>query len=350
LRSFVSRGTRWRRQVRREWSFVRAAARHRSGSFVALLVLLVLGAWSFRVFEPEAGHSWGRAFFYTWSLMFGEAPEALPASAWLRVLFFVVPLLGLTICLEAVVEISAMLRDRRRGEREWCRIMAGSMKGHVVLVGVGRLGWRIYNILRRLGCDVAAIERNGESSFLDDVRREGTPLFIGDARREQWLVEANVKEARSIVLASDDDLANLEIALDARRINPGIHVVMRMFDPNMADKVGEGFGIHTAMSASAVAAPLFATAALQKDVTSSTLVGDELVVSQVWRVRRDGPLDALEVGELLRRFAVGVVQRRGADGRRVFFPPPETKLAAEDAIVVQGTLPTILAQSAALSA
>ncbi|MBK7876991.1 MAG: NAD-binding protein [Planctomycetes bacterium] len=332
----------WRRRVRREWSFFRAVVAHRGLSFAALFGLLLIGGWSFQVLEPELGHSLPRAMFMTWSLMFGEAPEAFPRSIVLQAMFFLVPLLGVTIFLEAIVEISSMLRDRTKGEEEWCKIMAGSMRGHVVLVGLGRLGWRIYTILTRLGHEVVVIERSADAPFLEDVRRDGSPIFIGDARREQWLVDANVKEARSIVIASDDDLANLEIALDARRLNPKVHVVMRMFDPNMAEKVREGFQIHTALSASSIAAPAFATASIDRSIESCLVIDDEIIVSQRWTVDADSELDGRTVGELAAQRAIGVLERRTKSGERRFFPGPDTKLAPGDELVVQGTLTTLV--------
>ncbi|MBI5363853.1 MAG: NAD-binding protein [Planctomycetes bacterium] len=216
------------------------------------------------------------------------------------------------------------------------------MRGHVVLVGLGKLGWRIYSILTRLGHEVVVIERNGECSFLDDVRRDGAAVLIGDARREQWLVDANVKGARSIVIATNDDLANLEIALDARRIHPKVHVVMRMFDPNMAEKVREGFGIQRAFSASAIAAPAFATAALERAIESSIVVDDEIVVSQRWTVEAGGELEGWSVGELATKRALGVIEHRRKDGAKRFFPGPDTRFAAGDELVVQGTLDALV--------
>lgn len=331
--------------MRREWSFALAVLRHRGVSFAILFLVLLLGGVGFQQLEPEEHFTLPRAMFRTWSLIFGEAPDPYPKSVVLQAMFFVMPVLGVTVFLEAIVEISVMLRDRTKGEHAWCRIMTGSMKGHVVLVGLGKLGWRIYTILRDLGHEVVVIERSGECSFLDDVRRDGAPLFLGDARREQWLVDANLKDARSIVIATDDDLANLEIALDARRINPRVHVVMRMFDPDMADKVREGFQIQTALSASAIAAPAFATAALERSIESSVVVDDEIVVTQRWKVAADGELDGLSVGELATRRSIGVLERRARDGARRFFPGPETKLAPGDELVVQGTLATMVSSA-----
>ena len=52
--------------------------------------------------------------------------------------------------------------------------------------------------------DLVVIERNAGAQFLEDVRRDGSPVLIGDARREAWLEEANVKHARSIIIATTD--------------------------------------------------------------------------------------------------------------------------------------------------
>jgi hypothetical protein len=51
----------------------------------------------------------------------------------------------------------------------------------------------------------------------------------------------NVKAASAIVCATDDDLANLNIALDARRFKPDIRVVIRLFDDDLVAKVRDTF-------------------------------------------------------------------------------------------------------------
>lgn len=336
LRSRRSFARGLRARVWRELCFVRAVIQHRGLSFLLLFALLAGGGWMFQELEPGENHSLWRSMYFTWSLILGQPPESFPRSTPLQILFFLVPVLGLTVFLEAIVELSLMLRDRRHRERAWCKIMASSMKDHVILVGLGRLGIRTYHLLRKLGCEVVVVERNKDNQFLEDVRRDGAPLFIGDARREAWLEEANVKSARSIVLATTDDLANLEMALDARKLNPGIRVVMRMFDPNMAEKVREGFQIHTAMSAASLAAPAFATAALERSIVSSVVIDDELLITQRWSVQAGGPLERRTVSELIAKYGLGVIERRTSAGERRFFPPSDTLLSAGDEIVVQG--------------
>lgn len=336
LRSPLRRKHRWRERIWREWCFVRAVGRRRRASLFALVGLLVGGAALFRLFEHhEPPISFLKAMFYTWSLVFGQPPEPFPESGVLQGLFFLVPIIGLTVIIEAIVEISQMLRDRRRNEETWCKIMASSMKDHILLVGLGRLGIRTFHILRRLGHDVVVLERNADAPFLDEVRRDGSPILIGDARREAFLLDANVRAARSIVLATTDDLANLEIALDARRFNPKIRVVMRMFDPNMAEKVKEGFQIRTVMSAASLAAPAFAVAALERDIVSSSVVDDTLVVTRRWTATSGAPITGRTVGDLMREYEIGVVERRPRTGAPKLFPAPETRIEEGDVLLVQ---------------
>jgi hypothetical protein len=230
-----------RERLWREWCFLRAVLAHRGPSLALFAALVVLGRLAFRELDLGREATFAEIVYRAWSLVFGESSGPFPRDGFLQSLYFLVPILGITVVVEAIVEISNMVRDRRRGEAEWCRIMANSMKDHVVLVGLGKLGIRVYHLLRELGQRVVVIERDERAQFLEDVRRDGAPLLLGDARREAFLADAGITRARSIVLATDNDIANLEVALDARRLNPTIRVVLRLFDPNMAEKVREGF-------------------------------------------------------------------------------------------------------------
>ena len=320
----------------REWCFLRVVLRHVSLRVVLLVVLLLIGGLLFQRLEPEKHHSLAKAMYYTWALVFAQAPEDFPDALALQVMFFVVPALGLAVILEAIVDCALILRDRRRNERSWCKVMAASLSNHVIQIGLGKLGYRVFCLLRQLGQQVAVIERNAGNQFLEDVRRDGSPLFIGDARREALLGDAHAATARCIILATNDDLANLEIALDARRINPRIRVVLRMFDQNMADKIKSGFNLQVAMSQSAISAPAFVLAALERPVVSSLMVDDQLVVMERWPVQSDSVFCGRTVGEIMAAHALAVVEHRPATGPRRLFPAPDVRVASGDEVLVQG--------------
>ncbi len=321
----------------RNWWFLRVMFRHFRARLLVFAVLLAGGGLSFRWLEPEREHTFVEAMFFTWSLVvFGETPEDFPDPILLQIMFFVMPVLGMVIVLEGIVEFALMLRDRRHSERRWCKMMASSLSDHIVLIGLGRLGFRTYRLLRMLGEAVVVIERNADNRFLEEVRRDGAPLLVGDARRDELLVEANVAKARSVVLASDDDLANLEIALDSRRMQPSIRVVLRMFDQNMADKIADGFNIHIAMSQSAMASPAFAAAAVDGSIVNSFVVDNELVVMQRWTVRDGGALCGKSVGDIMQEFGIGIVEHVPQAGPKRLFPTPKVRLEAGDRLMVQG--------------
>jgi voltage-gated potassium channel Kch len=64
-------------------------------------------------------------------------------------------------------------------------------------------------------------------------------------RKTNVLDQADVERARGIITASDDDLANLanlEVALNARATAPEVRVVLRMVDADLVRKVGAEIG------------------------------------------------------------------------------------------------------------
>ena len=114
--------------------------------------------------------------------------------------------------------------------------------------------------------EVVAIELNAQGRFVEKAKALGIPVIIANARRTENLVKAGVMQAKAVIPCTDDELANLDIALDARELNPDLKIVMRMFDSDLARRIEKGFGIHTAFSTSALAAPIFAAASMRVNV------------------------------------------------------------------------------------
>jgi voltage-gated potassium channel len=331
-------GKSWLRWAWREWCFIRAVGVRFRARFALMAGMLVVGAALFLQLDPSLKGDRFKALYYTWALIFNQPQGEIPESGYLKAMYLLVPLVGLWVFVDAIVDFGLLLRDRRRHEHDWCRTMTHSMSNHIVLIGLGKLGYRTFVLLRKLGENVVVVERSGQNQFLEDVRRDGSPLFVGDARREALLEDANIRDAKSIILATNDDLANLEIALDARKLNPNVRVVMRMFDQNMADKIRDGFSIHIAMSHSAMAAPAFATAAIDRANLNSMVVSDQLVVMQRWAVEPNGALAGKTIGDLMNEYGVCIVEHTDSNGAKRLFPAPGATLRAGDEILVQGAL------------
>ena len=137
------------------------------------------------------------------------------------------------------------------------------------------------------------------------------------------LASAGIDSAQAVIACTDDDLANLEIALDAREMHPGIRVVVRLFDQSLAKKVSQGFDIQTAFSSSALSAPAFATAAVDRSVKGSFYVGDKAHVYAKFPIPKSSTLDGETVRNIRDKYAVNTLMIEPSDGEKAWAPHGE---------------------------
>jgi Trk K+ transport system NAD-binding subunit len=209
------------------------------------------------------------------------------------------------------------------------------MKDHIILCGLGNVGMRILEQLHRMGEKVIVIELRDEAKHLPSAKRMDVPVLLADARTQVTLEEAHVADAKCLIAATNDDLANLEAALNARTARPGIRIILRMFDQNLANKVRDGFGIETAFSTSALAAPAFAMASLHPSVRGSFFVGEDLMLNVELVVAVASKLADLNTGELMDqgRYAI-LAHECGKTARRSLNPSDPIDLSPGDLVVV----------------
>jgi len=150
------------------------------------------------------------------------------------------------------------------------------------------------------------------------------------------LERANIKEARAIVCATDDDLANLNITLDARKLRPGIRVVMRLFDDDLVEKTRQSFDAQ-AYSTSALAAPALAMAALDPSIKNSFEVGGRLMVVAEIQVQ-GGLIAGKTVGQLRDESGVLIIHLLKRGGESTFDPVGACRVEEGDQVTLQATI------------
>jgi Trk K+ transport system NAD-binding subunit len=148
---------------------------------------------------------------------------------------------------------------------------------HVIVCGLGNIGYRMVEQLHDLGVPLVAAEREETNRYLPAVRRLGVPVLVGDIRLPETLQILQVQRARSVVVVTSSDIVNLETALNVQTLSPQVRVVLRLFDPDLAARVERAFGIHISRSPSALAAPAFAAAAAGEHVLATVAVGAEVL-------------------------------------------------------------------------
>jgi voltage-gated potassium channel len=305
---------------------------------VLLLVGLVVGGAALHVVTPlrsldGARPSVGSALYAAWMALLNQPSVGLSEAWYLLVVDALYPLLGLVLVGESLIRFGLLMVSRRRGEKEWMKVMASTCRQHVIICGLGHLGFRILQELLTNGVEVVAIERDPGCRFLSQAKATGTPVIERDMKDDQALIDAGVARAETIVVASNDDLANLEVALDARRLNPGIRVVLRLYDQQIASKIQAAFTLDQAFSASALAAPAVAAMVLGTNVLTSFKLGGVVHLVSETPVGAHSAALGLSLAELESRHDVRVLQLR-RNGEPLMLA--HACLAAGDLVVASG--------------
>lgn len=304
-----------RTPLRARLRFAVYATRLLASRVAVLVALLVVGGLSLQWRgDPGQRLDFVAACYQVYTQLFFEHSSGLPDDWILRVMYFTVPLFGAVVLAEGVLKIGTSLLDFNNHRMAWVRIMAETYRDHIVLIGLGHVGFRVLGELLARGRQVIVVEARDEGQFVEEARARGVPLVIGDARRESLLRDLGIDHASCVIACTNDDLANLEIAIDARQLNPKIRLVMRFFDQTVAQKLGKAFAVDSTFSTSALAAPLFAAAALDEQVLGAYRLGETVMVSIVIDVAAGSPLigkTLLDAEQHLDAAVVGL-RRKGA--------------------------------------
>lgn len=184
--------------------------------------------------------------------------------------------------------------------------MSGNRE-HVVVCGLGHVGFRVARLLLGLGVRVTALGLEVRADRARAIAEAGGEVLRADARDAVELGRAGIADASALVAVTDSDLVNLEVALDARRLVPELRLALRVFDRDLARSLEQSFGRARAVGVSALSAPVVAFGALGHEVIAGFALGDaDVLVGRV--VVGDGsPLLGLGADELRERFGVGVL-------------------------------------------
>lgn len=206
------------------------------------------------------------------------------------------------------------------------------LRDHVIVCGLGAVGLRIAERLTANGVPVAAVELRDDAALLLSARRQGIAAVIGDARFPSTLREVHCERAQAVVLATRDDLTNLEAALMLHREFPHVRIVLRMYSPELADRAERLVPEAAVLSTAALAAPSFAAAALGPEVVGTLEHEHRLYVVVEATVDAGAAADGssvgvLEVGSRIRVLGVAVADRVH------WRPPPEHRTRAGDTVI-----------------
>jgi voltage-gated potassium channel Kch len=283
-------------------SAVRDAIRRRTA--VPALVLVGLTAFlALTVAIFAMAGNWDRPIEWPYNAVrtaLGEQhfgpPEVEESETALRLLGTIALLLGGALLAIVFAQFAAVATKRRVDPESGAQQLAGNLRGHIVVGGVGELGYRIARALDGAGIDTVVISPSADDRFMGAVQ-SFAPVLVGDIRLEENLARAGVNRARAFIACAPDNFANVEACIRAERMSRDngreLLSVARVFHDTYAEQAARGFGIDHLLGAAEVAASAFVDAAL--DPWAATRFQSDGFDLMCARVSLDGRLTSEQV-------------------------------------------------------
>jgi Trk K+ transport system NAD-binding subunit len=302
-----------------------------------LLFLLALGVFSMLIFLIATNFDLVDAFYNTTAIVIsGGLGDINPAEAPLGLKLFgtLLMIMGatiLTVFYALVTDAIVSVRLDKALGRSGVQI-----RDHVIVCGLGTIGYRVVTQLHQLGVPVVAAEKNENIRGISEMRRDGVHVMFADTRSPETLQVLNAAQAKCVVISTDDDAANLETALNARALNPKIRVVLRLFDADLASRVERAFNIHTSRSVSALAGPRFAASAVAQRVAATIPINPRVLIVAQTAIEQGSQAEGKTVAQLEAAFEGRVVMVEHS-GSQTWGPAPGILLGANDDLAIVAT-------------
>lgn len=219
----------------------------------------------------------------------------------LQLLSGIVGLLMLPVMVAAVLEALGTFRTASA-----LRKPPRGLSGHLVLLGLGKIGTRVLTRLHELHIPVVCVEADPEARGMATARRLGVPVVLGDVTQEGVLEAAKIQRADALLALTSADTTNLEAVLYARSVRSDLRVVLRLYDDDFATAVYRTLraahpdALTRSRSVSHLAAPAFAGAMMGRQILGAIPVERRVLVFAALTVGGHPQLEGRTVGEAFR--------------------------------------------------
>ena len=112
-----------------------------------------------------------------------------------------------------------------------------SIEGHVVIVGYGRVGHHIVNLLGQM--EIPHLVIDADATRIEELNRRGVPNLYGDAANSEVLTHAGLERARALVVAGPDESSSELVVAAARDLAPELPIVARASTIDGIDRLAQ---------------------------------------------------------------------------------------------------------------
>ena len=314
---------------------------------IAALILWSLGTVILKSNVP--GMSWERAVSSGAILLlggygdvFGGLTEEVAIPGWVLLACLLITAISLLFILGVFGLITDILISSRFSFLR--RRPPIPKRNHIVLVGFGRVGQRIAAVLKEFKQPFVAIAEQ-----LDDPNLQTQmPLLVGDPLIE--LAKTNFATAKSIIVVTEDQMLNLEVALLARNAAQQIHqdigLVVRTYEQRFSNNLSNLLPDAKALTAYALSSEAFASAAFGENILGLFRLNHQTILVTEYRVGAADTLVNKTLAQVAYGYSVVPVYHQAAqaipptaqDPDKFLLPPDDRLLMEDDRLVILSSI------------
>lgn len=267
--------------------------------------------------------------------VFGGLETSIPIPWWVQVICLLITAISILF----VLSVLGLVADRLLSTRfEFLRRRPPvPQANHVVLVGLGRVGQRIAALLYEFRQPFVCLTHLKEQQdFMLQVPLICSPIAKG-------LASVNLAQAKSIIVATDDQMLNLEVALTARsaasQIDRTLNLIIRAQDQRFCDHLNGLLPDAKALCVYALSAEAFAGAAFGENILSLFRLANQTILVTEYHIEATDTLH----GKLLAHVAYGygvvpIAYQSHADSHLKLMPADDIRLQVGDRLIVLATI------------
>ena len=312
-------------------------------SYIAasLLGITIVGTAGYSLIE---GWAIDEAFYMTMititTVGFNEVRELSPTG---RMFTVALMLLGVSAVFYGIAIIAEVRFEERIrqifGRRKLVKEL-DKLENHHIICGYGRIGSTIAAEYARESLPHVIIEN--DESIASHLDQEGKLVILGDATRDETLIEANVKKAKSLVCALATDAENVFVTLTARALSPNLFILSRAALDSSIGKM-QAAGANHVVSPYVMGGMRIAQSVLRPKLASflDEIIGyattdldfDEVTVPEGSNLVGM----ALRESKISQETGVYLLSIRHSNGKMRFNPGPDFQIQAGDHLYALGT-------------
>lgn len=207
-----------------------------------LLLFVIFGGATLIYFTDNADGPYAKAVYAILSISSFREWKNFPPNLLMQIMYFVIPILGLTGGIGLVREIIASSVSMKNRSLDWEIRLASHIKNPIVICGLGRIGTQVVIRLIEKGYkrSIIIIHDNHNQPSVYNFRKQGIPVVLGDMTEQLTLLQANIVNASLIILATEKDDVNFKTIVKINeniKENSSPKVIFNVFDYRIAELI-----------------------------------------------------------------------------------------------------------------